>query len=70
MAKKTKYLIVRLVSVISNTSKVWVRSREAPEAKGVFYDPAVGKEVLFVEKEHIKGKDFLPPRVKERLGLL
>jgi hypothetical protein len=29
----------------------------------------VGKEVLFVEKEHIKGKDFLPLRVKERLGL-
>ncbi|CAK5025553.1 unnamed protein product [Meloidogyne enterolobii] len=69
MAKKTKYLVVRLVSVISNTAKVWVRMRESPESKGIFFDPAVGKEVLYVEKEHIKGRESLPLRVKERFGL-
>jgi len=29
----------------------------------------VGKEVLYVEKEHIKGRESLPLRVKERFGL-
>ncbi|KAI3422181.1 hypothetical protein GPALN_012714 [Globodera pallida] len=69
MAKKTKYLIVRLASVISGSTQVWVRERAASEAAAILFDPAIGKNVLFKEVAHIKGKDFFGDKVKKLYGL-
>ncbi|PAV84956.1 hypothetical protein WR25_08512 [Diploscapter pachys] len=36
----TRYVIVRLASVITGTSKMWVRERMAEKSAGIFFDPA------------------------------
>ncbi|KAL3083072.1 hypothetical protein niasHS_010874 [Heterodera schachtii] len=69
MAKKTKYLIVRLASVISGTKQIWIRERAAAEAAAILYDPAIGKNVLFKEVEQVKGKDSFPDRVKKMYNI-
>uniref|UniRef100_A0AAF5HXQ1 Signal recognition particle receptor subunit beta n=1 Tax=Strongyloides stercoralis TaxID=6248 RepID=A0AAF5HXQ1_STRER len=64
MAPKSKYVIVRLASVISGTTKIWVRQRADPKFKGVFFDPAIGKDALFEELQKVKGKSALSSKVK------
>ena len=41
-----RYVIVRLASVITGTSKMWVRERMAEKSAGIFFDPAC-KEILY-----------------------
>uniref|UniRef100_A0A0M3I9S5 39S ribosomal protein L33, mitochondrial n=1 Tax=Ascaris lumbricoides TaxID=6252 RepID=A0A0M3I9S5_ASCLU len=36
----SRYVIVQLASVISGTTRVWVRERAAEKFSGIFYDPA------------------------------
>uniref|UniRef100_A0A915PW11 TOG domain-containing protein n=1 Tax=Setaria digitata TaxID=48799 RepID=A0A915PW11_9BILA len=69
MAPKSKYVIVQLASVISGTTRIWIRERAADKFRGIFYDPAVGREVLFEEKQKVKGKASLPDNVKKRFNL-
>ena len=35
-----RYLIVRLKSVVSTTTRIWLRERAADKSSGVFFDPA------------------------------
>uniref|UniRef100_A0A183EVB1 DUF3395 domain-containing protein n=1 Tax=Gongylonema pulchrum TaxID=637853 RepID=A0A183EVB1_9BILA len=69
MAPKTKYVIVQLASVVSGSTRIWIRERAADKFRGIFYDPAVGREVLFEEKQKVKGKAALPDRVKQNFNL-
>ncbi|KAH7710588.1 hypothetical protein AAVH_22138 [Aphelenchoides avenae] len=70
MGAKSKYVIVRLASVVSGTTRVWLRDRAADKAAQVLYDPAVGQHVLFEETERIKGKTDFPKWVKEKYGIV
>ncbi|CEF63602.1 Hypothetical protein SRAE_1000186200 [Strongyloides ratti] len=69
MPPKSKYVIVRLASVISGTTKVWIRERAAPKFSGVFFDPAVGKDTTFEEIQKVKGKNNLTPKVKQMYNI-
>ncbi|EJW83797.1 hypothetical protein WUBG_05292 [Wuchereria bancrofti] len=69
MPPKSKYVIVQLASVISGSTRIWIRERAADKFRGIFYDPAVGREVLFEEKQKVKGKTALPECVKRRFNL-
>ncbi|VDO36943.1 unnamed protein product [Haemonchus placei] len=40
MGAKSKYVIVQLASVITGSTRVWVRERAAEKFSGIFYDPA------------------------------
>uniref|UniRef100_A0A915A8A9 Uncharacterized protein n=1 Tax=Parascaris univalens TaxID=6257 RepID=A0A915A8A9_PARUN len=40
MGAKSRYVIVQLASVISGTTRVWVRERAAEKFSGIFFDPA------------------------------
>ncbi|VDD89626.1 unnamed protein product [Enterobius vermicularis] len=40
MPPKSKYVIVQLASVISGTTRMWIRERSAEKAQGIFFDPA------------------------------
>uniref|UniRef100_A0A1I7X8D4 Signal recognition particle receptor subunit beta n=1 Tax=Heterorhabditis bacteriophora TaxID=37862 RepID=A0A1I7X8D4_HETBA len=40
MGAKSKYVIVQLASVITGSTRVWVRERAAEKFAGIFYDPA------------------------------
>ncbi|KAM3717689.1 39S ribosomal protein L33 [Dirofilaria immitis] len=70
MPPKSKYVIVQLASVISGSTRIWLRERTADKFRGIFYDPAVGREVLFEEKQKVKGKTSLPESVKRRFNLI
>ncbi|VDN04979.1 unnamed protein product [Thelazia callipaeda] len=48
---------------------MWIRERSADKFRGIFYDPAVGREVLFEEKQKVKGKASLQENVKKRFNL-
>ncbi|CAI4227454.1 unnamed protein product [Auanema sp. JU1783] len=65
MGAKSKYVIVQLASVITGSTRVWVRERAADKFSGVFFDPALGKNCLFEEAKRIKGKSELPKRIKQ-----
>ncbi|CAB3398930.1 unnamed protein product [Caenorhabditis bovis] len=65
MGAKSKYVVVQLASVITGSTRVWVRERAAEKFSGIFFDPAYGKECLFEESKRIKGKSDLPKRIKE-----
>uniref|UniRef100_A0A0N4Z7A4 39S ribosomal protein L33, mitochondrial n=1 Tax=Parastrongyloides trichosuri TaxID=131310 RepID=A0A0N4Z7A4_PARTI len=69
MAPKSKYVIVQLASVISGTTRVWVRERAAAKYSGTFFDPAIGKNALFEEVQRIKGKSELSKTVKKMFGI-
>uniref|UniRef100_A0A1I8EVE5 Uncharacterized protein n=1 Tax=Wuchereria bancrofti TaxID=6293 RepID=A0A1I8EVE5_WUCBA len=74
MPPKSKYVIVQLASVISGSTRIWIRERAADKFRGIFYDPAVylflvGREVLFEEKQKVKGKTALPECVKRQFEL-
>jgi hypothetical protein len=70
---------VQLKSIVSGTTKVWLRERAGDKVTKVFYDPAsnyyylffinfpflVGKEAVFEEARSIKGKGEIPPYVKK-----
>ncbi|VDK24308.1 unnamed protein product, partial [Anisakis simplex] len=47
----------------------WVRERAAEKFSGIFYDPAIGRNVLFEEARRIKGKSELPKRVKKMFNM-
>ncbi|CAI5452653.1 unnamed protein product [Caenorhabditis angaria] len=64
MGAKSKYVIVQLASVITGSTRVWVRERAADKFAGIFFDPAYGKDCLFEEVKRIKGKTELPKRIK------
>ncbi|MFH4982358.1 hypothetical protein AB6A40_009067 [Gnathostoma spinigerum] len=70
MGAKSKYLIVQLASVISGSTRVWIRERAAEKFSGIFYDPAIGKKVLFEEVRKIKGKTSLTKKVKEMYNIV
>ncbi|VDK86245.1 unnamed protein product, partial [Litomosoides sigmodontis] len=70
MPPKSKYVIVQLASVISGSTRIWIRERTADKFRGIFYDPAIGREVLFEEKQKVKGKATLPQSVKDRFNLI
>ncbi|KAI6189733.1 Signal recognition particle receptor subunit beta [Aphelenchoides bicaudatus] len=67
MGAKSKYIIVQLKSLVSGSTRVWVRERATEKFSGIFFDPAVGKEVKFEEHDIIKGKTELSNRVKKIL---
>ncbi|KHN74678.1 hypothetical protein Tcan_02016 [Toxocara canis] len=69
MGAKSKYVIVQLASVISGSTRVWVRERAAEKFAGIFYDPAIGRSVLFEETRRIKGKSELSKRVKKMYNI-
>ncbi|VDN51175.1 unnamed protein product [Dracunculus medinensis] len=69
MGAKSRYVIVRLASVISGTTRIWVRERAAEKSSGIFFDPAIGREVLFEEKEKVKGKVNLSAKIKKIYGI-
>uniref|UniRef100_A0A0N5BKF4 39S ribosomal protein L33, mitochondrial n=1 Tax=Strongyloides papillosus TaxID=174720 RepID=A0A0N5BKF4_STREA len=69
MAPKSRYVIVRLASVISGTTRIWVRERAKPKFSGVFYDPAIGRNVMFEEVDKVKGKSDLTKQVKQMYNL-
>ncbi|KJH52179.1 GTP-binding domain protein [Dictyocaulus viviparus] len=64
-ADNTSYVIVQLASVITGSTRVWVRERAAEKFSGIFHDPALGRSCLFEESRRIKGKNNLPERVKK-----
>ncbi|CAL2045216.1 hypothetical protein CAEBREN_01772 [Caenorhabditis brenneri] len=64
MGAKSKYVIVQLASVITGSTRVWVRERAAEKFAGIFYDPAYGKSCLFEEVKRVKGKTELPKRIR------
>jgi len=66
---KAKYVIVRLQSVISGHPRVWLKERLADKFAGIFYDPAIGRETLYEETEHIKSKGKLLDSVKRKYGI-
>ncbi|KAI6221815.1 Signal recognition particle receptor domain containing protein [Aphelenchoides fujianensis] len=59
MGAKSKYVLVQLKSIVSGSTKVWLRERAAAKAAQVLFDPAVGDKVLFEEHDTIKGKTDL-----------
>uniref|UniRef100_A0A915E568 Uncharacterized protein n=1 Tax=Ditylenchus dipsaci TaxID=166011 RepID=A0A915E568_9BILA len=69
MGAKSKYVVVQLASIISGTTRVWVRERAAEKSAGVFFDPAVGREVLFREVDSIKGKAALNWYLKKKFDI-
>ncbi|VDL81195.1 unnamed protein product [Nippostrongylus brasiliensis] len=69
MGAKSKYVIVQLASVITGTTRVWVRERAAEKFAGIFHDPALGRSCLFEESRRIKGKNDLPKRVKQMYNI-
>ncbi|CAD5224975.1 unnamed protein product [Bursaphelenchus okinawaensis] len=69
MGAKSRFMIVQLKSVISGTTKVWVRERAGDSVKKILFDPALGKEVLFTEFDKVKGKADLKPYVRKMYGL-
>uniref|UniRef100_A0A914DYT1 Uncharacterized protein n=1 Tax=Acrobeloides nanus TaxID=290746 RepID=A0A914DYT1_9BILA len=68
-SKASKYQIVRLASVISGTTRIWLRERAAPSVQQVLFDPAIGQDVLFEEVDKVKGKSALKTQTKERFGI-
>lgn len=64
MGAKSKYVIVQLASVITGSTRVWVRERSAEKFSGIFHDPALGRSCLFEESRRIKGKNDLPKRME------
>lgn len=45
-----RYVIVQLASVISGTTRMWIRERSAEKAQGIFFDPASGFfSIIFVK---------------------
>ncbi|CAJ0579161.1 unnamed protein product, partial [Mesorhabditis spiculigera] len=66
MGVKSKYVIVQLASLISGSTRVWVRERAAEKFTGMFFDPAIGRSCLFEESRRIKGKGELPKHVKAK----
>uniref|UniRef100_A0A1I7ZYL8 39S ribosomal protein L33, mitochondrial n=1 Tax=Steinernema glaseri TaxID=37863 RepID=A0A1I7ZYL8_9BILA len=69
MGAKSKYVIVQLASVISGSTRVWVRERMAEKFSGIFFDPAIGRECLFEESKRVKGKAELSKKVKEMYNI-
>uniref|UniRef100_A0A7E4VZC4 DUF2188 domain-containing protein n=1 Tax=Panagrellus redivivus TaxID=6233 RepID=A0A7E4VZC4_PANRE len=69
MGAKSKYIIVQLASVISGSTRVWVRERAAEKAAAILFDPAVGREVLFEESSRVKGKSTLTKTVKRKFNI-
>uniref|UniRef100_A0AC35UFQ4 Conserved domain protein n=1 Tax=Rhabditophanes sp. KR3021 TaxID=114890 RepID=A0AC35UFQ4_9BILA len=69
MAPKSKYVIVQLASVISGATRIWVRERANPKYAGIFFDPAIGRSVLFEEVQRVKGKSELTRAVKKMYDL-
>ncbi|TKR60319.1 hypothetical protein L596_027582 [Steinernema carpocapsae] len=69
MGAKSRYVIVQLASVISGSTRVWVRERLAEKASGIFFDPAIGRECLFEESKRIKGKGDLSKHVKRMYNI-
>ncbi|KAE9554468.1 hypothetical protein FO519_002342 [Halicephalobus sp. NKZ332] len=63
MGAKSRYVIVRLASVISGATRVWVRERTADKAAAILFDPAIGRECLFEESQRVKGKANLPNNI-------
>ncbi|OZC12088.1 hypothetical protein X798_00607 [Onchocerca flexuosa] len=43
MPPKSKYVIVQLASVVSGSTRIWIRERAADKFRGIFYDPAEKK---------------------------
>ncbi|KAI6220654.1 hypothetical protein M3Y99_01599000 [Aphelenchoides fujianensis] len=69
MGAKSKYVLVQLKSIVSGSTKVWLRERAAAKAAQVLFDPAVGDKVLFEEHDTIKGKTDLRWNVKKKYNL-
>ncbi|CAD5231652.1 unnamed protein product [Bursaphelenchus xylophilus] len=69
MGAKSRYLLVQLKSVISGSTRVWVRERAGEKVQKILFDPALGMDVLFTENDKIKGKADLKPHVKKMYGL-
>uniref|UniRef100_A0A914VCG5 Uncharacterized protein n=1 Tax=Plectus sambesii TaxID=2011161 RepID=A0A914VCG5_9BILA len=70
MPAKSKWVIVILESVISGHPKIWIRDRAAEKFSGIFFDPQIGREVLFKEQKHLKGKTSMEPRTREVFNIL
>ncbi|VDP07075.1 unnamed protein product [Heligmosomoides polygyrus] len=58
-----RYVIVQLASVITGSTRVWIRERAAEKFAGIFHDPALGRSCLFEESKRIKGKNDIPKRM-------
>ncbi|VDL83740.1 unnamed protein product [Nippostrongylus brasiliensis] len=56
-----------MASVITGTTRVWVRERAAEKFAGIFHDPALGRSCLFEESRRIKGKNDLSKRKMEHI---
>uniref|UniRef100_A0AC34FX01 Uncharacterized protein n=2 Tax=Panagrolaimus sp. ES5 TaxID=591445 RepID=A0AC34FX01_9BILA len=69
MGAKSKYVIVQIASVISGTTKIWIRDRAAEKAMAICFDPAIGRKVLFEEVQKVKGKATLDKRIKEMYNI-